>query len=110
MRKEVLLSKKQDAIGNAPWYAKLILQDEDLKKFSISQLNALCDIMQRAEKERESRSPFFTLSANEVLRKETGKIAYFYDDGRVCEETEEEVLRGAAGPIYKDYRRREKRG
>ena len=106
MKKEKLLEKKQDAIENMIWYAKMVMTDEDLKKFSIPQLKAICNIMQRAEENRESRTPFFTLSACEVVQKSTGKIAYFENAGEIREETEEEIMRGAAAPIYKDYKRK----
>ena len=106
MRKEKLLEKKQNAIENMVWYAKMIMTDEDLKKFSISQFEAICEIMKRAEENRESRSPFYSLSACEVIQKRTGKIAYFENSGEIREETEEEIMRGASAPIYKDYKRK----
>lgn len=106
MRKEKLLEKKQDVIENMVWYAKMIMTDEDLKKFSISQLEAICELMQKAEDNRESRSPFYTLSACEVIQKDTGKIAYFENSGEIHEETEEEVMQGAAKPVYESYKRK----
>ena len=106
MRKEKLLEKKQDAIKKMVWYAKGVMTDEDLKKFSISQLETICDIMNRAEKNRESRSPFYTLSACEIVQKESGKIAYFENSGEIREETEEEVLHGASRSIYLDYKQK----
>lgn len=106
MRKEKLLEKKHDAIKKMVWYAKSVMTDEDLKEFSISQLETICDIMNRAEKNRESRSPFYTLSACEIVQKESGKIAYFENSGEIREETEEEVLHGAARQIYLDYKQK----
>lgn len=106
MRKEKLLEKKQDAIEKMVWYAKMIMTDEELKKFSIPQLETICKIMQRAEDNRESRDPFYSLSACEVIQKESGKIAYFENSGEVREETEEEVMEGAARPVYEDYKRK----
>lgn len=106
MKKEKLLEKKQDSIEKMVWYAKTIMTDEDLKKFSIPQLKAICDIMRRAEKNRESISPFYSLSACEVIQKESGKIAYFENSGEIHEETEEEVLNGAARPMYEEYKRK----
>ena len=106
MKKEKLLEKKQDSIEKMVWYAKMIMTDEDLKKFSIPQLKVICDIMQRAEENRESRSPFYTLSACEVIQKESGKIAYFENSGEIREETEREVLKGAAKPMYEEYKRK----
>lgn len=106
MKKEKLLEKKQDSIEKMVWYAKMIMTDEDLKKFSIPQLKAICDIMQRAEENREGRSPFYTLSVCEVIQKESGKIAYFENSGEIHEETESEVLEGAAKPMYEEYKRK----
>ena len=106
MRKEKLLEKKQDAIENMVWYAKMIMTDDDLKKFSLSQLEAICRIMQAAEENMESRSPFYSLSACEVIQKESGKIAYFENSGEIREESEEEVLIGASRPIYEEYKRK----
>lgn len=103
MRKEKLLEKKQDAIENMVWYAKMIMTDEDIKKFSISQLKVICEIMQRAEENREKSDPFYTLTACEVIQKESGKIAYFENSGEIHEETESEVLKGAARLVYMDY-------
>lgn len=103
MLKEKLLQKKQDAIDKMVWYAKMVMTDEDIKKFSTKQLELMCDIMQRAEENREKRDPFYTLSACEVLQKSSGKIAYFENSGEIHEETEEEVLQGASVEIYKDY-------
>lgn len=105
MRKEKLLEKKQDAIEKMVWYAKMVMTDDDINKFSIHQLEAICDIMQRAEENRESRSPFYSLSACEVIQKESGKIAYFENSGEIREETEIEVLEGAARPIYEAYKK-----
>lgn len=106
MKKEKLLEKKQDAIEKMVWYAKMVMTDEDLKKFSIPQLEAICEIMQRAEWNRENRNPFYTLSACEVIQKESGKIAYFENSGEIHEETESEVLEGAAKPAYEEYKRK----
>ena len=103
MLKEKLFQKKQDTIDNMVWYAKMVMTDEDIKKFSIQQLELMCDIMKRAEENREKRDPFYTLSACEVLQKSSGKVAYFENSGEIHEETEEEVLQGAAVEIYKDY-------
>lgn len=106
MRKEKLLEKKQDVIENMVWYAKMIMTDEDLKKFSIPQLEAICEIIQRAEENRENRSPFYSLSACEVIQKSSGKIAYFEDSGEIHEETEEDIMKGASAPIYENYKRK----
>lgn len=108
MKKEDLLWKKKNAIDKMVWYAKMIMTDEDLKKFSIPQLQAMCEIMERAEKNREERSPFYTLTACEVVQKSSGRIAYFENEGEIHEETEKECLEGAARTIYLDYKSKEK--
>lgn len=74
MRKEELLFKKSKAVKNIRWYVKNVLTDEDLKTFSIPQLEKMIDLMERAEKFRESCSPFCTLSATEVVQKVRGKL------------------------------------
>lgn len=76
MRKEELLFKKAEAVKNILWYVKDVLTDEDLKAFSIPQLEKMMELMERAEKFRESCEPFCTLSAIEVVQKSTGKIAF----------------------------------
>lgn len=103
MRKEELLFKKSEAVKNIQWYVKNVLTDEDLKAFSIPQLEKMIDLMERAEKFRESCEAFYTLSATEVVQKSTGKIAYFENSGEVREETSKECLEGAARLIYTDY-------
>lgn len=94
MRKEELLFKKAEAVKNILWYVKDVLTDEDLKAFSIPQLEKMMELMECAEKFRESCEPFCTLSAIEVVQKSTGKIAFFENSGEVREETAEEYLDG----------------
>lgn len=108
MRKEKLLLKKNNERENMTWYLKNTMTNEELKLFSLSQLKVLSEIFQRAEKYRESKNPFYTLSATEVLHKESGKIAEFMQDDNfnyvgIREESEEEILNGAARTIYKKY-------
>lgn len=94
MRKEELLFKKSETAKNIQWYVLNVLTDEDLKAFSIPQLEKMINLMERAEKFRESCEPFCTLSATEVVQKSTGKIACFENSGEVREETAEEYLGG----------------
>lgn len=104
MKKELLLQKKRSEIKSLTWYAKNIISDDVLKQFSLQQIHLICEIFQKAEDYREKCSPFYILSACEVLQKKTGKIAYFDDCSDVIyEEMEEEVLNGAASEIYKNY-------
>lgn len=103
MKKELLLHKKRSEIGSLIWYAKNTISDDILKQFSLQQIQLLCEVFKRAENYREKCSPFYTLSVCEVLQKESGKIAYFENSGTIHEETEEEVLSGAASEIYKNY-------
>lgn len=103
MRKEKLAEKKRGIVNVLPWYVSATMTEDDLRQFSAPQLHALCEILQRAENYREGCSPFFTLSALEVLQKETGEIAYFDPAGSIRQETEEEVLSGAACQIYRHY-------
>lgn len=109
MRKEKLLAVKTGVVNGLPWYVKAKITDEEIRRFSLSQLRTLSEILGRAENYRENCSPFYTLSVHEVLRKETGEIAYFDQKG-VREETEEEVLSGAARGIYRSYMRNKPSG
>ena len=105
MRKEKLLEKKQEIMNSAVWYLNDIMTEDEIKMFSRQQLEKLVEITRRAEEKRESSSPFFTLSATEVLQKETGRIAVFEEDC-ICEESEVECLSGASESIYKEYKRK----
>ena len=67
MRKEELLFKKSKAVKNIQWYVKNVLTDEDLKIFSIPQLEKMIDLMERAEKFRESCAAFYTYSYINLL-------------------------------------------
>ena len=66
MRKEKLLEKKQEIMESAVWYLSSIMTEDEIKMFSRQQLEKLVEITHRAEKNRESCSPFFSLSATEV--------------------------------------------
>lgn len=103
MRKEELLFKKSEAVKNIQWYVKNVLTDEDLKAFSIPQLEKMIELMNRAEEFRENCAVFCTLSATEVVQKNTGKIAYFENSGEIREETVEECMEGAARQGYINY-------
>lgn len=103
MRKEDLLFKKAKTVEDIQWYVKNVLTEEDLKAFSIPQLKKMMELMERAEKFRESCEPFCTLSATEVVQKSTGKIASFENSGEIREETAEECTRGSARQGYINY-------
>lgn len=105
MRKEKLLEKKQEIMNSAVWYLNDIMTEDEIKMFSSQQLEKLVEITRRAEENRESCSPFFTLSATEVLQKETGRIAVFEEDC-ISEKSEAECLSGASESIYKAYKRK----
>lgn len=104
MRKELLIEKKRKIVDKATWNMREILTDEDLRKFSREQLEAIIDIFGRAESLRESLSAFHALSATEVIQKETGRIAYF-EDSCVREESREECMLGASGPALEMWER-----
>lgn len=101
MKKEQLLRLKQNERDNMVWYLKDVFSDDDLRKFSLSQLKVLVELSIRAETFREKTSPFFTLSATEVLQKESGRIAEFGDN--ITEISGEEIMRSASSEIYKRY-------
>ena len=105
MRKEKLLEKKQEIMNSAVWYLSSIMTEDEIKMFSRQQLEKLVEITHRAEKNRESCSPFFSLSATEVLQKETGRIAIF-EPNCICEESEEECFSGASANVLAAYKRK----
>lgn len=105
MRKELLLQKKRKIVEKMPWYLRQNMTDEYLQMFSRDQLRAMCDLAIRSHETQENHSPFLILSATEVVQKETGMIADFTENG-VLQVTEEEILSGAAGPAYKEYKRK----
>ena len=106
MRKEKLIEKKEDAVKNMMWYFRHIMTEEDLKAFSIPQLERICGLMEKAEEFRESCAPFYGLSATEVIQKSSGKIASFEEDGTIREESREECRTGAAVSTLNDYEKR----
>lgn len=102
MKKEQLLNKKRKTVNSLEWYVKNVVADEDLKSFSIPQLEKIIDIIKKAEEFRESCDPFYSISANEVVQKSTGKIAYFENSGEIREESKEEVEMGPSSLCYKE--------
>lgn len=108
MRKERLIEKKKNAVKNMTWYFNRIMTEEDLKAFSVPQLERICELMEKAEEYREKHSPFYILSATEVIQKYSGKIASFEEDGTIREESREECRAGASAPILEAYEKREK--
>lgn len=103
MRKETLLTKKKEAIKDIVWYVRDVMAEDDLKSFSISQLEKIVELVKKAEEFRADRETFYTLSSTEVIQKETGKIAYFENGGTVREESHEECMTGASGIGLKKY-------
>lgn len=106
MRKEKLVEMKESTVKNLTWYLKSVMKEDDLKAFSIPQLERICEMMERAEELRESCDPFYGLSATEVIQKSSGKIASFENDGTIREESKEECRTGAAVSILNDYEKR----
>ena len=105
MGKEKLLEKKQGIMESAVWYLSRIMTEDEIKMFSRQQLEKLVEITSRAEEKRESCSPFFSLSATEVLQKETGRIAIF-EPNCIREESEEECFSGASASVFTAYKRK----
>jgi hypothetical protein len=104
MRKEKLMQIKKEKSENFTWYAKHIMEEEDLASFSVAQLEKLEKILERAESFREKCTSFSTLSENEIVHKRTGKIVEVTEDG-VREVLEDEILSGAASEIYKKVKK-----
>lgn len=105
MRKERLMKIKQFISDRKLMYsqARGMLSSELLTKFSVTQIDIVCDVLLMLEKKISDNSPFVTLSNNEVAQKSTGRIAEFLENGNVREESVEEILLGAAGEIYKKF-------
>lgn len=99
--KRRIIREKKEVMRNAPWWFKL--SEEELKMYSISQLKTLCNALEKAGAFIKKGTPFYTLSATEVLQKSSGRIAMFTDDGKVIEETYEEAMSGASRQVLKDY-------
>lgn len=108
MRKEQLLEKKKEVVekfNHLSYYERATFVDEDtLKQFSIKQLELIVDIINKANNKRDRNQQFYTLSVNECLHYDTGKIL-FVDRDEVSEMTEEEILKGAATNTYKKYKK-----
>lgn len=103
MRKETLLIKKKETIKDIVWYVRDIMTEDDLKSFSIAQLEKIVELVKMAEEFRSDHEAFCTISATEVIQKETGKIAYFESGGTVREESYEECMAGASSPALKKF-------
>ena len=103
MRKEKLLEMKVNVSQDMPWFLKNVICEDELRAFSVNQLEILKNIFERAEIYRENHSPFFVLSATEILQKSTGSIACFDGFGNVCNESEDDIMSGASANIYKGY-------
>lgn len=106
MRKEKLVEMKEETVKNMMWYLKSVMTEDDLKAFSIPQLERICSMMERAENLRESCDPFYGLSATEVIQKSSGKIAFFEEDGTIREESREECRTGASVSILNAYEKK----
>lgn len=109
MKKEKLLEKKKTIKDSMIWHVRNTITDDEIRMFSLSQLLKMCEIFERAEKYREGLTPFYTLSATELLHKESGKIAEFVQDSEynyvaVKEKSEEAILNGASRSIYMEYK------
>lgn len=109
MNKEKLLLNKKEVAERELSYTGLyhILPCEILQKFSIPQIKIICELLKDARKEIANQNPFVTLSATEVLHKQTGMIAEFTLWG-IREEPETEILKGAARYIYKKWKQKNK--
>ena len=107
MRKEKLLSNKKEIIKQMPWYIGDEFTESELKCFSLRQLEMLSKIANSAEKRREKHNVFYELSATEVFRKPTQKIAEITESGEVREESHEEALSGASSEILKRILKKE---
>ena len=108
MTKEKLLEEKKHTIYNSHVYELVgLISEDEMKFFSIRQLEKLCEIAGRLLKKERELDPFYTLSVTEILQKETGKIFMFENDGTVREESREEYEDGRDPywNILEDYKK-----
>lgn len=110
MKKEKLLQIKKETARNQLQYMGIRIDEDELKLFSVKQLNTLCEIMKRNQKEEHDRSSFLALSTTMALCKENGNIIDFdyLGTGEFKEVSEEEVMNSAAEPILKAYKKEKK--
>lgn len=103
MRKERLMEIKQSISDRKLMYslARGILSSEQLSKFSIAQIDVVCDVLLMLEKKISDYSLFVELSCNEVAQKSTGRIVEFLENGNVREESVEEILLSGSAETYK---------
>lgn len=105
MRKEDLLLIKKNTARKELQYTGMSIKEEELKIFSVKQIEVLCEIMKRNQGEEHERSSFLALSTTMALCKSNGKIIDFdYDGhGQTKELTHEEAMKLAGSPILKAY-------
>ena len=83
MRKEELLAKKKKTVENELMYTGITIPDDDLKSFSVNQLQVVCNLLKNTVNQVNSRNPFYALSTSQVVCKENGKIVDFDYNGEV---------------------------
>lgn len=110
MRKEDLLYLKKQTERKALQCTGMCVKEEELKMFSVKQIEALCKIMKRNQKEEHEHSSFLALSTTMALCKANGKIVDFNypGTGEVKEISEEEATHSAGEPILKAYKKEKK--
>ena len=105
MKKEQLLNIKNEIIQKELSCTGIDVYENELTCFSVRQLKVLCDILKRNQETAEKRNNFVSLSATQVLCKQSDKIVDFDFEGtgEVKEISHEYIMLGAAGLILGKY-------
>lgn len=105
MRKEELLKKKKDIVNHGNWQLRTVLSENDLKMFSINQLEKINQIMNLIDELNFRNESFHSLSVNDVIHVATGKIISIDDNTHeIYECSENEILDSACSQLYKNWK------
>lgn len=108
MRKEELSAKKKKTVENELMYTGITIPDDELKSFSIKQLEKICTFLKNTVNQVNSRNPFYALSTSQVLCKENGKIVDFNYGNEVKEVDREYIMNGASRSAMEEYEKEKK--
>ena len=103
MRKEKLLERKRNIMRGYRKRPPRYITDEILQQFSEKQLELLKEIINAVKIEQEEQNLFLTLSVDEVMQKDTGRVAVFFPNG-IVEMVPEEL--GASRTMAMNYLKR----
>lgn len=105
MKKEKLLQVKEEMVQNELSYTGLEITENELRCFSVKQLEIICNILKRNKETVKKRSNFVGLSTTAVLCKENNKIVDFDFEGtgEVKEVSREYIMSGASRSALERY-------